>query len=204
MSDAGNNGGILFSSFEEDCFEIHRVFEFGIEQWNSNWAGQQGVVIGVNKEAVEVASTLGGKIMYDSFPTSPDAFKRVAALLVMMALHPFVIGRAADPKGMYVRVLQGDDLRPFAIRFVVDSLPLIFGLLDQNVTKDGIDTWVTLNKWKGFRSNDLRDEFIKLLYSISKSDVIVWEGPVLKYRQDRLSRGILAVSLTLKAAYGEV
>ena len=205
MSDEENSGGILFDDPAEDVSEICRIFQVGIEVWNSKWAAKQGVVIGVNEGAVEVASSLGGKIMFHSLPKPPDAFKRIAALLVMMALHPFIIGRATDKeKGLYVRVLQGDELRPFAIRFVVDSLPFIFSVLDQQVIKDGNPVWFTLNKWQGFPCDEIRDEFIRLLYSISKSDVFMWEGPVIKYHQDRLGRGILAVSLTLKAVYGEI
>lgn len=204
MSKNGDSEGLLFNDAEEDVFEIHRIFQIGIEEWNSKWASQQGVVLAINESAVQVASSLGGKIMFHTLPKPPDAFKRIAALLVMMALHPFIIGRAADKKGLYERVLQGDDLRPFAIQFVVDSLPMIFSLLDQSVEKNGAIGWVNLNKWRGFPSREIEVEFIKLLYSISKSDVFVWEGTVIRYHQDRLGRGILAVSLTLKAIYGEI
>ena len=205
MSDEGDHGGILFPDSGEDISEICRIFEIGIGEWNSKWAAKEGVVLGIRDNAVEVTSTLGGKILFVSLPKPPDAFKRVAAMLVMMALHPFITGRASDKeKGLYVRVLQGDDLRPFAIRFVVDSLPIIFSLLDQQVTIGEKSIWLRLDKWRGFPNEEIRDELISLLYSISKSDVIMWEGSELRYHQDRLARGILAVSLTLKATYGEI
>jgi hypothetical protein len=193
--------GILFDNPEEDIFEIHRIIQNGIVAWNSAWATREGVVLGIKEGAVEVASYIGGGIMFKSFPTPPDAFKRVAALLVTMALHPFITGRAGNKDGMYVNVLQGDDLRPFAIRFIVDSLPIIFRNLDQ---KDDKGEWITLNQWPGFGCVELRDEFIKLLLSISRSDVFEWKEGVITYNQPRLARGMLAVSLTLKAVYGRV
>lgn len=192
--------GILFDDAARDEEEIKRIFEISLEVWNSKHTNQEGVLLAVNDEAIAAASHLGGEIIIKALPDPPDAFKRVAAMLVMMGVNPFIIGRVQNQNGLYVTVLQGDDLRDFAIRFAIDSLPLLFNPLDQQKSSG---EWVEM-KWPGFFSSELRDEFIKLIRSISKSDIIEWRARVITYNQVRLSRAVLSVSLTLKSVYGPV
>ncbi len=190
--------GILLEDEAADIDALTRIFDASIESWNSKYAGREGVLLGINKDGIEAASHLGGKILHDCFPDSPDSFKRVAASIVMMSINPFIIGRAGNDDGMYVTVLQGDELRSFAIRFVIDSLPLLFSPLDQ-VYDDGK---IMPMNWPGFFSEDLRDEFIEYINTLSTSEIVEWKNRALVYNKTRLARTILAVSLTLKSLYG--
>jgi hypothetical protein len=190
--------GILFDDHAKDVQAIHRILSACLTDWNDRFAQVEGVVLGLNEESVEVASSVGGKILGEHFLPQPDAYKRVAALLVMMCLHPFIIGRKRNADGMFVEVLQGELLRYFGIINAVDSIGALFDPLEQ-LNDQG--QWVQMDKWPGFPSYDARADLIQLLYSYSGSGVLQLKELHVEYNTLLLYQTILSTSLILKQGY---
>jgi hypothetical protein len=118
--------GILFDDEERDVSALHEITLACLEDWNIRFANVEGVLLSLNQPSVETASVVGGKMLDSHFPAQPDAYKRVAALLLMMSLHPFIIGRKKDGDGQFNEVLHGHLLRFFGIITAVDSIGAFF------------------------------------------------------------------------------
>ena len=132
------------------------------------------------------------------FQPPPDAFKRVAALLVTMSLYPFIIGRRENSKGLFVEVLQGDSLRYFGICSLIDALMPYFAPFQQ---QNNAMEWVQMDQWPGFAQEETRNELTYLLYCYSKSGILEFKDRELTYQALPLYQAILSTSLTLKCAY---
>jgi hypothetical protein len=169
-----------------------------MEDWNCRFADVEGVFLQVKEGAVGIASSIGGKIIADHFPPAPDAYKRVATLLVVMSLHPFINGRRKNREGCFVEVLQGEQLRYFGLITLVDSIGTFFDSIEQ---QNDAGMWVRMNNWPGLPTGGIRDELIHLLYSYSKSDVVIFKDEEFQYDPLRLYQAILSASLIFKSVY---
>jgi hypothetical protein len=192
--------GIYFDNEAEDVKVIQEITAACVADWNDRFSSIEGVVLRLEEQSqsATVASTVSGKILDNYLPPNPDAYKRVAALLVTMSLHPFINGRRENAQGLFIEVLHGDWLRYFGIASLVDSLGAYFNPFEQQNDKG---QWVQLDQWPGFAQADIRSELILLLYSYSKSNILEFENRQLAYHPLQVFQAILSVSLTLKAIY---
>jgi hypothetical protein len=196
--------GILYENNVLDTDLIFTICEVHAEHWNRKYAEEYGILLGIHREAVEAISIAGGNMLERSFPKddgTPSAFKRAATLLVMMCIHPFIVARQRDENGLFCKpVVVGDSLRDLAVRFMADTLPLVFSVLVTDVNGE----WVPLDNWKGFSSEDFETEFITFLKWLGNSDCVQHSLGNPVYNDERLTRIILGTSLILEASYGPI
>ncbi len=198
--------GIYYDDDAQDVEEISTMLQACTEDWNQKFTAEEHVILSINSDGDSVMgisnpivtfSALGGELM-NSLPDEPDAFKRVATLLVLMCAYPFIIGRVEDSDGVYQKVLHGPDLRVFSVRFAIDSLPVLFYPLDQE-NENG--EWVRID-WKGFVSAEVETEFAAILLDIARSGIAQIVDRRFVYSQDQLARAIVNASVLLKSNYG--
>ncbi|MGZ4974119.1 MAG: hypothetical protein ACXWJB_03420 [Limisphaerales bacterium] len=194
--------GILYERQDDDAALIVRICEIAASDWNTKFSNEFGVFVLIKPEAAEAISLAGGNMLLRSFPKdprTPSAFKRVATLLVMMCLHPFIVVRQRDENGEFkIPVVVAENLRDFAVQFIIDTLPLIFSVL---MKQDDEGNWQPLDKWVGLPSEGFNDEFLLFLKWLGNSDCVVHSLGNPVYNDERLTRIILGTSLILEAAY---
>lgn len=200
--------GIFVEDGSEDAAFIYDVCSAGCIDWNSRYANKSGYFIQIKRSAADAISHVGGQILKPedgrpcAFPASPNAFKRVAALLVSLSVHPLlvVLQRNGDD-GVFSNLVYGDPVKPFAVEFIVDTLPIVFSALDVCL-EDG--TWVALDKWKGFPTPGFRSEFITKFLWQDNGELFRFDGGRSSYNWPRMEAEVLNLALTLEAVYGPI
>ncbi|MBI1840616.1 MAG: hypothetical protein HYR88_07150 [Verrucomicrobia bacterium] len=194
-------------SKEADEQFIYDIFDACCADWNTRFSSMEGAVVSVNKEAVESICRQSDPLA--TLPDQPNAYKRIAALLVIMARHPCFVVRTRDSQtSLFDRVTHGEEAVFFGIRILLDGIGIIFRCFDQQVrirtTNGEEDKWVRLDKWPGWTTSEYRNELVAVLSSYRKPAVLVQE-PALHYEFDYLEVGgqIVVVSLLLRGAYGK-
>jgi hypothetical protein len=194
--------GIYYSDLEKDAAIIHQILTESLADWNRRFAEIEGVLLALKAPAAERISSLGNMVLTANFPELPDAYKRVATLLVTMALHPFIIGRRKDGDGVYTEIIHGQVLRNYGIIMGVDSIGQFLYPFEQwNTAENG---WVQLNNWPGFPSEEAKNELANLISTYAHSGLVTFDKAnekMLLYDQRKLYQAVLSVSLIVKQRY---
>jgi hypothetical protein len=193
--------GIFLSNPEWDTNLIYQSFFQTAVAWNNTYSNDQGIWITVKQEACAAIATAGAELLLKTFPEDPElpsAFKRVGTFLIFSAIHPFLIARRRNSKGEFQEpVVFTDDIKDFAVSFTFTVLPILFASLERN--NNG--TWVQIDDWKGFISEEYETEFQSFIRWIGNSDLVTYPKSSPMYDYGRLGRIVLGASLILEANY---
>jgi hypothetical protein len=181
------------------------LFSLGIDlatQWNESAAGSPDVGYGFKilsvQDDCETVCALGTRVLKAYFSDPPSAFKRVAAVIVIGRLFPFI---GFDPE----RANESESHRWLA-RLMVTMVPLVLRSIDTTVTPCHLprkSQTVTLKGFKRWPSVHVKAEFIEWMSSLdSLPDIVATaerKGDIIA--DQRLARMIMAASLIIENAY---
>lgn len=183
---------------EADWAALRRIAKQVARLWDEGGGGQHGFDLSIGERELRNCCSKGSTLLETYFSNPPSPFKRVAALVVLARLSPFI----GDTRGS--KVGQQNGWRALVAALLI---PSALRAMKVNIAEQSeAQNWIVLDKWKGFPSAHVKVEFLAWLewldpfQNIGLPDKVpaeTWESML----NDRLARMILATSLMLENMY---
>ena len=168
--------------------------------WNTYGGYHHGFTIKWGEAQIKQCCERASEIFQGTcFPLTPGPFKRVAALIVLGRLNPFI---AFDPE----LKITTDDNR-WLSRIMALFIPVTLSRLTLNIAPHiGPPRWVHLDKFHGFPSAHTKVDFLNWLTWLdsmnwSKNGADAMKVEFTDFPNQRLARMILSTSLILEGYY---